>query len=130
KGGSATLQKVLDEILAGIGGGETELGYDISDGVVTISTKEDLARRREIKVYNVEDLLINVPKFAGPQPNLQQIGQNQGGGGGGGGFGGGGGGGSGQGVFGGGGGGSGNQEEPTEQATVETLIQLIQTTID
>ena len=60
-------------ILAGIGGGETNLAYEISEGVITISTKEDLQRSTKTEVYDVADLLINVQKFIGQNPNLQQI---------------------------------------------------------
>lgn len=131
--------KLLDLVLEQVGGGETQLGYDIDEGVVTISTVEDLARRTILKVYNVEDLLISVPDFLGRPINLDNIGQNQGGGGGGGGIGGGGGGGggfgggSGGGIFGGGGGGfggAGGEGEAEEEVDVDALIDLIQATID
>ncbi len=135
------LQKALDLILDHVGGGETELAYEIDDGVITVSTKEDLSRRTKTGVYNVEDLLHQIPDFIGRQISLDNIGQNQGGGGGGGGFGGGGfgglggggggGSGGGGGLFGGSGGGGGDDEEViSDEDPLETLIELIQQTID
>jgi len=132
-----SVKKVIEQVLEQVGGGEAELGYDVDEGVITISSKEDLARRTLLRVYNVEDLLINVPDFL-PQlaVNFQNIGQGGGGGGGGGGFGGGGGGGGGaQQLFGGGGGPGGGgagglAEEGRDTVNVDALIELIQQTID
>ena len=130
---SKALRLVLDEV----GGGETELSYEVGDGVVQISTKEDLSRRTTVQVYNVQDLIIRVPDFQGREINLNNIGQNQqgglGGGGGIGGAGGGGGGGGGAGgggIFGGGGGQQGGEAPQTGEDPLERLIQLIQETID
>ena len=132
------IEKALDLILDHVGGGETELAYEIDDGVITISTKEDLSRKTRTQVYNVEDLLHRVPEFRGRQINLDQIGQNQGGGGGGGGGGGAGGfgglgggqGGGGGGLFGGGGGGGGDLEDEGDEDPLQRLLELIQATID
>ena len=46
--------RVLLEI---VGGGETELAYEISDGVIWISTREDLSRRTVTAVHDCDDLL-------------------------------------------------------------------------
>ncbi|MFQ5424212.1 MAG: hypothetical protein ACE5F9_09565 [Phycisphaerae bacterium] len=127
------LEKALDLILDGVGGGEVELAYEIDEGVVTISTKEDLSRRTKTLVYSVEDLLHRRPNFRGRDINLDQIGQNQGGGGGGGGGGGdfgglGGSSGGGGGLFEGGGG--ENLEDEGDADPLQGLIDLIQATID
>jgi general secretion pathway protein D len=66
--------KVLKSILDAVGGGEVQLAFEIDEGVVQISTKEDLSRRTFPKVYNVQDLLITVPTFRGRQINLEQVG--------------------------------------------------------
>ncbi len=133
-----TFEKVLDLILSQVGAGETDLAYEIDDGIIQISTKEDLSRLTVNRVYNVGDLLITVPTFRGRQINLDQIGQQQQQGGlGGGRFarGGGGAGGGGQGsnIFGGGGGGGGNDDEEDinlGEDPLEPIIELIQQTID
>lgn len=139
---NVTFEKAMRTILETIGAGETELAYEIDEGVIQISTKDDLSRRTIVRVYNIQDLIISVPTFRGRQINLNQIGQNQGraGGLGGGQFlqgggvggGGGGGGGGGQGLFGGGGagGGQGDDEEQDDTDPLEPIVQLIQQTID
>lgn len=126
-------EKALRLILSEIGGGEVELAYEIDDGVVQISTKEDLSRRTMTRVYNVQDLLITVPTFRGRQINLESIGQQQQQGGLGGGrflLGQGGNAGGNQGnIFQGG----GNQNEENDQNQpdpLQPLLELIQATID
>ncbi|MDW8262070.1 MAG: hypothetical protein RMJ35_06050, partial [Phycisphaerales bacterium] len=85
--------KVLTTVLADAGGGTVPLDYTIDDGVITISTKEDLSERTVTRVYDIRDLIINIPDFDdAPDFNLQQSAQVGGGGGGGSLFGGGGGG--------------------------------------
>ncbi len=141
--------KVLRTILESVGGGATsQLSYTVDEGVITISTTEDLARNVETRTYDIRDLIIAIPDFSdAPDLSLTNNGNNgqgtQGGsGGGGGGFGGGGnsGGGGGRGgggLFGGGGsgggnnGGSGNSEEdtPTRTELVEQITNLIRETI-
>lgn len=129
-------EKALQLILNAVGAGETELAYEIDDGVVTVSTKEDLSRNKVTRVYNVQDLIITVPTFRSrftpynvPQSQNQQ-----------GGLGGGrflvGGGQGGQGGGGGqqqGGGGQQGQQEETQQNLgdpLQPLMTLIQQTID
>lgn len=83
-------KKALSEILNQVGGSTAALAYTIDDGVLTISTKDDLtsAKYQEIRVYDIRDMEvqpntnIQVPTF-----NLQAVtqgGSTQGGGGGGG----------------------------------------------
>lgn len=135
--------KALNLILANVSGGATKLGYTIDDGVITISTADDLANNKLTRVYDIRDLIINIPDFTNaPIFDLTSLSnQNSGGGGygGGGGVGGGGG-------FGGGGGGGGssgglfgnsgqnqqqNQQQtgPTRQELVDSIIKLITDTI-
>ena len=88
--------KALNVILDSVGGGQTKLGYTIDEGVITISTQDDLSKNVVVRVYDIRDLIINVPDFTdAPQFSLDAS-QNQQGGGGGGGGGGAGGGGGGQ----------------------------------
>ncbi|MFQ5430661.1 MAG: hypothetical protein ACE5E1_10160 [Phycisphaerae bacterium] len=129
-------EKALQLILDDVGAGEVDLAYEISGGVISISTKDDLSRRTVTKVYNVQDLLITVPTFRGRRINLQNIGQTGGqqGGLGGGRF-------VGQGGGGGGGGGNngglfddnGDQDDDNlgdDTDPLQPIIELIQQTID
>jgi len=125
--------KVLKSILDAVGGGEVQLAYEIDEGVVQISTREDFNRRTFPKVYNVQDLLITVPTFRGRQINLEQVGsQTQEGG-----LGGGrylrgqGGGAQGQGgIFSGAGGGADDTGDLTGEDPLQPIIELIRATID
>ncbi|QDV91857.1 Bacterial type II and III secretion system protein [Phycisphaerae bacterium RAS2] len=135
---SVKFSKAMQLILDAVGAGDVQLAYEVDDGVIAISTKEDLARKTLTRVYGVQDLIISVPTFRGRQINLDQIGQNsnqQGGLGGGrflGGAGGGGGGGAGGGnIFGGGGGGQQDDDlQNTQEDPILPIIELIRQTID
>jgi general secretion pathway protein D len=130
-------EKALQLILDQVGGGETELAFEIDDGVIRVSTKEDLSRNKLTRVYDVQDLIISIPTFRSRFPNSGSAPQpqNQQGGLGGGRFlfgGGGGAGGAGGGQQQGGGGGQGQQEEQQQQQgnPLEPIMTLIQQTID
>jgi hypothetical protein len=113
-----TLRKTLELILAEAGTGL--LTFHLDDGVIQITTREMADRHLFTRVYNVEDLLVEVPNFVPPAGMMgggamggggfgTGGGTRGGGGRTGGGFGGGGGGGfgggaTGGGAFGGGGG--------------------------
>ena len=102
------LKRVIDQL-----GDESERpDYAIEDGVIVVSSPDQLRKKTLTIVYDIRDLLFEVPYFDNaPDFNLGsalQQGQSGGQGGGGGGMGGGGGGfGGGDGGFGGGGGGMG-----------------------
>jgi hypothetical protein len=51
--------RALEMMLAGVGGGTVAVGYTIDDGVVVVSTRDDLnsSRYQSVRVYNVRDLL-------------------------------------------------------------------------
>ena len=119
------IEKALSLILNEVGAGEVELAYEIDDGVIQISTKDDLSRRTFVKVYNIQDLVVTIPTFRGRQISLENIGQQQQEGGlGGGQF---------IGQGGGGGEGGGQDDEEDDQDGVDPLqpiIDLIQETID
>ncbi len=115
-------EKALQVILEDVGGGTTQLGYVIDQGVITISTKEDLAIRTITRVYDIRDLIVRVPNFISPSIDMSQMGQNQGNNGG-----------SGGSFFEeneGEGGISGVEEEQTKAQLTQKIITLITTTID
>ena len=78
-----TFKKALENILELVGGGEVELGYLVSDGVIKIASKELLDRDVYIDVYDIRDLLVVVPDFDNA-PNVDLTRGQSGGGGGGG----------------------------------------------
>jgi beta-lactamase regulating signal transducer with metallopeptidase domain len=58
------LFKALNIILdAAAGGGREKLGYTIDDGVLTISTADDLGKNVQVRVYDVRDLLVIPPDY-------------------------------------------------------------------
>ena len=135
-----SLRKALQMVLTEAGGGSDTLAYDIDEGVVEITTKEQADSRMITKVYPIEDLIMDIPDFTdAPEFDLASITnqQNQNGGGGGVGGGGGysgGGGSSQQGLFGGSGGGGGqgnNREAPgkTKTERANDLIDLIRSIV-
>jgi general secretion pathway protein D len=77
---------VLKEVLAQVGG-DTRLAFSISDGLLRIATKDKLDKDKHVLVYDIRDLLVNVPRFtnAARMDPSQAMNQNQGMGGGGGG---------------------------------------------
>ena len=79
---------VLEEVLTQVGG-DIKLAFEISDGLLRIATKDKLDLNKAVLVYDIRDLLVNVPRFNNaatmdPSQALNQMGQGgQGGGGGG-----------------------------------------------
>lgn len=70
------LRKALTTILAEVGGGTVELGYTIDDGVITISTKDELnsTRYQVVRVYDVRDMLVQPDTTTQPPSfNLQEV---------------------------------------------------------
>ena len=55
--------KALDVVLNEVGGNTVKLGYTIDDGVITISTKNDLAKNTLTRVYDIRDLIAEVPDY-------------------------------------------------------------------
>ncbi|HZZ43499.1 MAG TPA: hypothetical protein VFE58_11225 [Tepidisphaeraceae bacterium] len=75
--------KALESILRDVGGGTVTLSYTVDNGVITISTAEDLSKNTTTRVYDIRDLIVDVPDFFGPQFDIQSASQSgQGGGGG------------------------------------------------
>jgi Flp pilus assembly secretin CpaC len=108
--------KVLRTILDDVGAGGVRLGYTIDDGVITISTEEDLASNVVTRVFDIRDLIVQIPDFDNP-PQFQLQGSTGGGGGGGGG------------LFGGGQTAAGDTGAATRADLVDAIIDLIQQTV-
>jgi general secretion pathway protein D len=125
---------VLTELLTQVGG-DVRLAFAVGDGLLRIATKEKLDRDKFVLVYDIRDLLVNIPRFNNaaqldPGQALQQAAQAgaQVGGGLGGGGGGGAAGGGGQ-LFQGGQAG-GRQENADQDALVEEIIDIIRQTVE
>lgn len=96
--------------------------YSIIEGIVTISTERDLNKTSELRLYDIRDLLVQIPSFTdAPEFDLTEALSNTNSGGGGGS----GGGGSSGGLF-----GDDDEDEeqefPTREELVESIINLIQ----
>jgi uncharacterized membrane protein YgcG len=137
-----SLRKALQMVLSEAGGGDT-LAYDIDEGVVEITTKEQADSRMITKVYPIEDLIMDIPDFTdAPEFDLNAISNQQsqngggagGGVGGGGGYSGGGGGSGSNGLFGGsssGGSNGSSREAPgkSKQQRADELVDLIRSIV-
>ena len=93
--------------------------WTIVDGIVRVSTEQDLTRNRTTSVYDVRDLLVSAPDVEAPSFEIDSDVQDDGGDGGGGG----GDGGDGGGLFGGDDEDGGDQEEENVLENIQTLIQ-------
>jgi general secretion pathway protein D len=144
----------LKRVMEQLGDESDRPDYAVEDGVVVVSSPDQLRKKTLTIVYDIRDLLFEVPYFDNaPDFNLgsalEQGGQGGGGGGmggGGGGMGGGGGGfggGGGGGGFGGGGGGSGggggggligdpgeDPERKSREELIEQITEIIQEQVD
>jgi general secretion pathway protein D len=130
-----SVKRALDLVLRDVSGSgaaagaESELRYVVDGGVLTISTKADLAKEPIRRVYDVRDLLVPVPDFEGPRIELRQasmassdVGTVGGGGGGGA---------AGQGIFDQeGAGGDRRASEITKEKLMENFVGLVRNAID
>jgi len=67
------LSQVLWLILCEAGGPDVRLAYRVDPGLLIISSEEDLERDMLVRVYDVSDLLLQIPRFPGaPQIDLAQ----------------------------------------------------------
>ncbi|MHC4716442.1 MAG: type II secretion system protein GspD, partial [Planctomycetota bacterium] len=73
-----TVEKALRTILDDVGA-INPLGFIVDEGVITISTKDDLATLVATRVYDIRDLIFTVPRFRGPRISLSSSGGNNGG---------------------------------------------------
>ena len=60
-----TVEKALQLVLQDLSA-NTKVTFIIDDGVVRISTKDELAKSPVVRVYDIRDLIVRVPNFAGP----------------------------------------------------------------
>ena len=63
---NAKFAKVLRTVLDDVGGGTVELEYTIDEGALSITTEEDLNRNTITKVYDIRDLITDIPDYAPP----------------------------------------------------------------
>jgi type II secretory pathway component GspD/PulD (secretin)/tetratricopeptide (TPR) repeat protein len=116
------LERILEQLNTGVDD-FSRIWYSIRDGIITISLDSELRKFTVPIVYDIRDLLINIPDHDdAPDLNLQTALQQSrsGGGGGGGGN-----------IFGGTGGGAGaDPDAPTEEELTDELIELVMNTID
>ncbi|WP_221435361.1 hypothetical protein [Algisphaera agarilytica] len=99
------------------------IDYSIIDGVVTISTAEDLKRSTDLRVYDIRDLLVQVPSFTdAPEFDLTEALSNTN-------SGGGGGGGGGDSIFGDDEDDEDDEEEVTRAELIQQITQLIEETV-
>jgi len=120
-------EKALELVLqqASSGGFGDPIAYSIIDGVVTISTVEDLKRSTDLRVYDIRDLLVQVPNFTdAPEFDLTESLSNTNSGGGGGG-----GGGGGDSIFGDDDSDDNDEEEITRSELIEQITLLIEETV-
>jgi len=66
------LEMVLREAAGAAAGTRAALGYGIDGGVLVVSTKADFQREPIRRVYDVRDLLVDVPTFKGPRIELSE----------------------------------------------------------
>ncbi len=66
-----SLKRVLTEVLGQAGGGVAEIGYDVSDEAIEIASRETLDQRTVTAIYDINDLLFEVPMFTNaPETDL------------------------------------------------------------
>jgi len=114
--------RALDLVLEQAGARSIEpIDYAIIDGIVQISTRQDLETSTTTRVYDIRDLLVQVPNFSNaPEFDLRSALESRQGG-----SGGGGGGGQGEGIF----GDEEDDDEEEEQLTRADMIEQITTLI-
>jgi len=114
-----TFEKALEVVLEDAGG-PTPLSYVIDEGVIMISTEEDLSTRTFTRVYDIRDLIVRVPNFEAPDMTISGTGLSGGSGGGNAGGGGG---------WGNDSGGNENENVPTKAELIQDIITLVTDTI-
>jgi type II secretory pathway component GspD/PulD (secretin) len=84
---NVSVTTVLDRVMEKVSDDPTNgAAWAVYDGVLTIESREQLNRKTKLQIYDIRDLLINVPNFTNmPEFDLQQALQSRGRGGGGGG---------------------------------------------
>lgn len=57
------VSKALDIVLDSVATPKVRLGYTIDEGVISVSTDEDLSKNVLTRVYDIRDLLVDVPDY-------------------------------------------------------------------
>ncbi|MEZ6241766.1 MAG: hypothetical protein R3B57_01860 [Phycisphaerales bacterium] len=115
---NVAIKTALDKVLAKVSDPDLPAGWAVEDGIVTIASDEVLRRNVSLEIYDIRDLLIEIPDYSdAPEFDLQSVLQNSSGGGGGGG----------QSPF------SGQTQDreirPREER-VQEIVDIVQATID
>jgi type II secretory pathway component GspD/PulD (secretin)/tetratricopeptide (TPR) repeat protein len=83
---NVTVATLLDRVIAKVSDPDLPAGWAIMDGILTIASDEVLRKNTVLEIYDIRDLIFEVPNFDNaPQFNLQSAIQSASGGGGGGG---------------------------------------------
>ncbi len=114
----ASVETVLNRVLNKASRDEfNKAGWTVENGILTIASDQDLRKRTTLIIYNITDLLFDIPDYAdAPTIDLEQVLQNN---------------------QGGGGGGSPFEEEdeddedrPTRQEKIDRIVEIIQANVD
>jgi type II secretory pathway component GspD/PulD (secretin) len=112
---NATLETVLDRVVARVSDRALPAGWAVQDGIITIASDEVLRRNTVLEIYDIRDLLFVVPRFDdAPEFDLSSALQSSQGGGGGSPF----------------QSGGEDDDEVEFEDRVEEIVNLIQTTVD
>lgn len=66
------LRVIIEEMLKQVGG-DIELGAQVADGIISIATRSKLNRNKTTLVYDIRDLLVDIPNFtSAPQTSLRR----------------------------------------------------------
>ncbi|MEL7483008.1 MAG: hypothetical protein AAFN41_01520, partial [Planctomycetota bacterium] len=115
---NVSVKTVLDRLVDKVSDPLAPADWAINDGIVQIASDEQLRRNTSLVLYDIRDLLIEVPDYQdAPEIDLQSVLQNQGGGGGG------------QSPFGGDTQGQ-DDEERDRQERIDQIIDIIQNNVD
>ncbi len=111
------INTVLDRIVEKISDPLSPAGWAVQDGIVQIASDEALRRNTSLVIYDIRDLLIEIPDYQdAPDIDLQNVLQNTGGGGGG------------QSPF--DGAQNDDNEERDRQDRIDQIIDIIQNNVD
>jgi type II secretory pathway component GspD/PulD (secretin) len=125
---NVTARTLLDRVVEQASGPDAFAGnradWAVQDGMVIVASEERIRRNTALVIYDVRDLLIEVPDYTDvPRIDLNQALQGAGGGGGGGG-------GGGQSPFGGGGQDNQEQQRRDREERIDDLIDIITENVD
>jgi len=117
---NVSLETVLDRVLEKVSDPDIPAGWAVTDGILTIASDEVLRRNTVLEIYDIRDLLIDIPDYTeAPTFDLNSVLQSSGGRGGGGG----------RSPFSG-----GNQDDDVErrdrQEMIDEIVDIISSNVD